>query len=86
MQVAIGFGFDFHWLKKWRQFCWSITERSQQNQSKRNLHSTFFETRSNLINSDCSYLIKLDDCDGGCLAKPKTEIKVDKITFFALFI
>ena len=26
VQVAIGFG--FHWLKKWREFYWPITERS----------------------------------------------------------
>ena len=29
VQVAIGFGFASHWLKKWREFCWPITERSK---------------------------------------------------------
>ena len=28
-QVAFGFGLAFHWLKKWREFCWPITERSK---------------------------------------------------------
>ena len=28
VQVTIGFGFALHWLKKWREFCWPITERS----------------------------------------------------------
>ena len=26
---TIGFGFDSHWLKKWREFCEPITERSK---------------------------------------------------------
>ena len=28
MQVAIGFGFASHWLRKWCEFCWPITKRS----------------------------------------------------------
>ena len=28
VQVAISFCFASHWLKKWREFCWPITERS----------------------------------------------------------
>ena len=35
--VKRGLGFAFHWLKKWREFCWPITERSNTNQNKRNL-------------------------------------------------
>ena len=26
-QLAIGFGFASHWLRKWREFCQPITER-----------------------------------------------------------
>ena len=28
-QVMIGFGLVSHWLKKWREFCQPITERSK---------------------------------------------------------
>ena len=28
-QVMIGFGFASHWLKKWREFCLPMTERSK---------------------------------------------------------
>ena len=28
VQVAISIGFGFYWLKKWREFCWPIIERS----------------------------------------------------------
>ena len=28
VQVAICFGFVFHWLKTWREFCWPITRLS----------------------------------------------------------
>ena len=27
-QVKNGIGFASHWLTKWREFCWPITERS----------------------------------------------------------
>ena len=29
VQLAIGFGFASHWLRKWREFCQPITERSK---------------------------------------------------------
>ena len=28
VRVAIGFGSASHWLRKWREVCWPITERS----------------------------------------------------------
>ena len=31
VQGAIGFGFDFHWLKNWRKSFKSITKRSNRN-------------------------------------------------------
>ena len=35
VQLVIGFDFASHWLRKWREFCQPIKERSKQNQSKR---------------------------------------------------
>ena len=31
---TIGFGFGFHWLRKWCEFCQPITERKKKNRSK----------------------------------------------------
>ena len=41
VQVAIGFGIAFHWLRKWREFCWPITQQSNAKpKQNRNYHST----------------------------------------------
>ena len=29
VELAIGFSFASHWLRKWREFCQPITERSK---------------------------------------------------------
>ena len=41
-QGTISFGFAADWLRRWHVFCWPITERSEQNQSKR---ETAFDTQ-----------------------------------------
>ena len=38
VHVAIGFGFDSHWLKNWREFFKPITKRSNRN------HVTTFDS------------------------------------------
>ena len=45
VQVAIGFG--FHWLKKWREFCWPITERGNAKPKQTQLLRCSIENRRN---------------------------------------
>ena len=44
VQATIGFRFASHWLRKWREFCQRITERSDAKSKKAhsiNNHSSF---------------------------------------------
>ena len=41
MQLAIGFGFASHWLRKWREFCQPITEQSKAKPKQMQIIITF---------------------------------------------
>ena len=59
VQGAIGFGFGFHWMKKWREFCWPITELS--NAKPKQPQFTFdAQLKSAISENDCVILLLLN--------------------------
>ena len=50
---AIGFGFAPHWLNKWREFCWPMTERSDAKRKQKQ----FTVDRSNCCKPDAKQLL-----------------------------